>query len=93
VRSKLSSGGEGEDGKHMMQARSFSKAIAIEGSLITNPDQAANYLLERWPVSGGEQYEFAKRVCLEAIEGKREPDDARAALVLAAREAGISATA
>jgi hypothetical protein len=73
-----------------MEARSFSKAIEIEESLISNPDLAANYLLEHWPVSSGERYEFAKRVCLEAIEGNPGPDDARAELLLAAREVGIS---
>ena len=67
----------------------FSRPIDIDGITISDADQAASYLLDHWPADSGERYDFAKRVCLEVIEGKRDPEDARAAFLLAAREAGV----
>ncbi len=72
-----------------MAPTTFSRPIDIDGISIGDADQAASYLLDHWPVDSGERYDFAKRVCLEVIEGKRDPDDARAAFLLAAREAGV----
>ncbi|WP_454818387.1 DUF982 domain-containing protein [Labrys neptuniae] len=70
----------------------FTRPINIDGITIGDADAAADYLLNNWPADSGERYDFAKRVCLEAIEGKRDPEDARAAFLLAAEEAGVILT-
>jgi hypothetical protein len=56
---------------------------------VSSVDEAANYLLNDWPLDEGERYDFAKRVCLEAMEGRRMADEARAAFMLALDEAGM----
>ncbi|MBP0581113.1 DUF982 domain-containing protein [Labrys sp. LIt4] len=72
-----------------MASIAFTHPIDIDGISISDADAAADYLLNNWPVDSGERYDFAKRVCLEVIEGKRDPEDARAAFLLAAEEAGV----
>lgn len=51
--------------------------------------QAAEVLLNSWPISHGEKLEAAKRTCLPALEGKLAADATRAAFIDAAREAGF----
>ena len=75
-----------------MTSTTFTHPINIDGITIGDASEAADYLLNNWPVDSGERYDFAKRVCLEAIEGKRDPEDARAAFLLAAEEAGVILT-
>ncbi|QEN84830.1 DUF982 domain-containing protein [Labrys sp. KNU-23] len=72
-----------------MEHAKFSQPVEVNGLAIADADQAASFLLEYWPVAEGEYYEQAKLACVEAIAGKRDPDDARAAFVFAADEAGV----
>jgi len=57
---------------------------------INSVHQAAELLLEYWPVENGEEYVAAVRICLEAMLGAVPPETVREALIKAAREAGIS---
>ncbi|MGN8119512.1 DUF982 domain-containing protein [Labrys sp. KNU-23] len=75
-----------------MAHTAFSRPLVIEEIVIADVNQAAEYLVEDWPIDHGDRYEFARRVCLEVIEGKRDPEDARQAFILAAGEAGITIT-
>ena len=52
--------------------------------------QAASWaMIEAWPLDDGPALDRALLVCAGVIEGKRKTDDARAAFVAAATEAGI----
>jgi len=57
---------------------------------VNSVHQAAELLLEHWPVGNGEDYVAAVRICLEAMLGDVPPETVREALIRAAREAGIS---
>lgn len=51
----------------------------------------AEVLLTQWPVTDGEAYQEALRVCLDVLENPARPaEDARAAFVAAARDAGVT---
>lgn len=55
--------------------------------------QLADCLLEKWPIREAdrdEAYVEAARICIEAIEDRATPEDARAAFVAACRSADIS---
>ncbi len=58
---------------------------------ITDVHSAARWLLERWPSSVNKPRSFAKavRLCLAAVDGTVEVDQAREAFVMAADDAGI----
>jgi hypothetical protein len=60
--------------------------------VVTSTDEASHYLLNRWPVEGGEKYIEARKICLDVLAGLRTPDDARTAFVAAAAEAGMPVT-
>ncbi|MBZ9775255.1 DUF982 domain-containing protein [Mesorhizobium sp. CO1-1-8] len=51
--------------------------------------QAADILLNRWPVATGQKHMVARKVCLAVLEGKKEVSAARAAFINAAIEADI----
>ncbi len=51
---------------------------------------AAEALLNHWPVDDGEEYLMAIHACVDAIHGRIGPDAVRDALVKAAEEAGVS---
>ncbi|MEI1248204.1 DUF982 domain-containing protein [Rhizobium aouanii] len=51
--------------------------------------QAAEMLTVGWPIDDGEEYLIAIRACRNAIHGEIPAEDARAALIRAADEAGI----
>ena len=57
---------------------------------INSVHQAAELLLEYWPVDNGEEYVAAVRICLEAMLGAVSAEAVREALIKAAQEAGIS---
>lgn len=57
--------------------------------VVASTVEAAEFLLERWPVEPGPLHMRARVACLEVLEGKMPPDHARAAFVAAAHEAGI----
>ncbi|AYG62698.1 DUF982 domain-containing protein [Rhizobium jaguaris] len=52
--------------------------------------EAAETLLEHWPIEDGEEYVTAVRICLDAMMGVTCPEAAREAFIKAAKEAGIS---
>ncbi|MEK1895069.1 MAG: DUF982 domain-containing protein [Rhizobium sp.] len=51
--------------------------------------EMAETLMLGWPSDDGEEYVTAVKICLDAILGKLPAQDARAALIRAAEEAGI----
>lgn len=53
--------------------------------------EAAEVLLEEWPVDEGEEFLVAVKTCLDVITGKIEPEKLHEAIVRAAYEAGIAA--
>jgi hypothetical protein len=53
-------------------------------------DDLARSLLYRWPEDDrGDEWIIAQTMCLEAMEGVRDPEQARAAFVAAAQAAGM----
>lgn len=60
--------------------------------VVASTDEASHYLLNRWPVEGGEKYIEARKVCLDVLAGLRAPEDARSAFIAAAVEAGMLIT-
>ncbi|MGO7367463.1 DUF982 domain-containing protein [Rhizobium ruizarguesonis] len=58
--------------------------------LVATLGQAAEILMDGWPVDDGEEYLIAIRACRDAIHGEVPSEDAREALIHAADEAGIS---
>ncbi|ASR10849.1 MULTISPECIES: DUF982 domain-containing protein [Rhizobium] len=67
--------------------------LVVSGSekykLVATLFQAAEMLTASWPVDDGEEYLIAIRACRNAIHGEIPAQDARAALIRAADEAGI----
>jgi hypothetical protein len=51
--------------------------------------QAADILMNRWPVATGQRHMVARKACLAVLEGKKEASVARAAFINAAIEADI----
>lgn len=58
---------------------------------IESTEAATDYLLSHWPRDpGGNAFDAAKAVLLDAFDGKRPPSEARQAFVAALREANIA---
>jgi hypothetical protein len=56
----------------------------------TSLDQLGETLLYRWPHDHrGKEWLDAQKICLECMEGSREPEQARAAFLVAAQAAGL----
>jgi hypothetical protein len=67
-------------------------ALGRTGRTVFNVDrvaQAADILMNRWPVATGQRHTVARKACLAVLEGKREAWVARAAFLDAAIEADI----
>jgi Protein of unknown function (DUF982) len=78
-----------------MENKPWSKPVAFEAHpgtcrVVASTDEASHYLLNRWPVEGGEHYIEARKVCLDVLAGLRTPEDARAAFLAATAEAGMA---
>lgn len=56
---------------------------------ITSTAEAARVLVEDWPTSTGKELKRAKAACLAVLAGTGDPDEARAAFLKAASEAGV----
>ena len=56
---------------------------------VRTTEDAAQCLMERWPVDSGVAFTEALKACLEALEGNASSDAAREAFVDAAVEANI----
>jgi hypothetical protein len=67
--------------------------LVVNGSekkLVATLFQAAEMLTVGWPIDDAEEYLIAIRACRNAIHGEIPAQNARAALIRAADEAGIS---
>jgi hypothetical protein len=75
--------------------RPFSAVTLVMGGTegyrrVNSVQDAAETLLEHWPIEDGEEYVTAVRICLDAMMGVVCPEAAREAFIKAAEEAGIS---
>lgn len=57
--------------------------------MVSSAAEAARILLESWPVDEGEAFLAAKAACLLVLEGRMPAEEARAAFLAAAAEAGV----
>lgn len=53
---------------------------------VTNTEEAARYLVKRWPGETGPAQRAARETCLAVLAGIREPEDARTAFIIACEE-------
>ena len=79
-----------------MQDQRFDEPVKValgrSGNTIFNVErvaQAADILINRWPVVTGQRHMVARKACLAVLEGTREAWVARAAFINAAIEADI----
>jgi hypothetical protein len=77
-----------------MDPKSWSSPVKFETGIgqyriVATTADAARFLLDRWPVEGGEAHEAARLACLDALEGEVPAEMARAAFVEACEEAGM----
>lgn len=56
---------------------------------ISSTAEAARVLLDDWPVDEGASFLSAKSLCLAALEGVIDHEEARQAFLKAAEEAGV----
>ncbi|RUX91139.1 MULTISPECIES: DUF982 domain-containing protein [unclassified Mesorhizobium] len=73
-------------------AMPVSVALGRSGNVIYKVErvaQAADILLNRWPVATGKSHVAARKACLAVLEGIKEASVARAAFVKAATDADI----
>jgi hypothetical protein len=78
-----------------MQGQYWKNAVLLEFNghgtrTVTSTDDAARCLLYRWPDQSSKAYHRAKGMCLDALEGRKPDEDARAAFLDAARAARIT---
>ena len=73
---------------HTFEPLSFEVGLA-RFRTINTVEQAGRYLLEDWPEVPGPLHLRARQVCLQALQGEREPSKARAAFIAALEEAEI----
>lgn len=58
-------------------------------SVIHSVEEAADALLREWPTDDGEDFCEAVKVCFEGMHDRASPEEVRAALIRAAREAHV----
>lgn len=56
---------------------------------VTSTAEAADYLLHKWPVSGGNKHLAARKACMAVLQGLKASHVARKAFAEAADEADI----
>lgn len=54
-----------------------------------SPEEAANVLLNHWPIEGGDKHLLARKACLDALSGSVPAELARKAFIEACDEAGM----
>lgn len=59
--------------------------------IVRTARQAAEILMQDWPIDDGEEFFSAVKACLDVINGDTEPDRLRQAIIRAAAEAGVAA--
>lgn len=77
-----------------MSNKRFNSPVAFLASnrtvrQVTDTEEALYYLESRWPTEGGRCHRAARRILMEAIEGSRPVSEARRAVVIALKEAGL----
>jgi hypothetical protein len=79
-----------------MDPKRWSKPVTFEENArgnyrtIISTREASRVLLTKWPTGSGRQYRRATQVCLDVLDGKRPPSEARQAFLDAAREARVA---
>nr|ALS91406.1 protein of unknown function (DUF982) [uncultured bacterium] len=58
---------------------------------VTSAQDAADFLMQDWPTHRTQRHREALEACLKVLEGYRSVEDARVALVAAAKEAKLLA--
>jgi hypothetical protein len=59
-----------------------------EFRVVGSTREAANILLNRWPVKGGDAHRYAILICYAVLDGELPPNEARHAFILAVEESG-----
>ncbi|KQV16346.1 hypothetical protein ASC97_11255 [Rhizobium sp. Root1203] len=78
-----------------MHTKKWSRPISYaspqtgEFKTIGSANEAIAVLREKWPVAKGRHLQDAQKICLEVLEGKRPPAEARRAFIAAAVEANL----
>lgn len=78
-----------------MDPKRWSKPVTFEEDsrggyrTIVTTKEAARVLLTNWPVDRGRRYRKARQICLDVLEGKTVPSEARKAFLEAAKEADV----
>ncbi|MBD0416202.1 DUF982 domain-containing protein [Oryzicola mucosus] len=81
----------------MSEDKSFSQPVVLHipsikrDVHIRDASQALNSLTSLWPSQRGARHRDAVETCLKVLDGHRSAEDARMALIEAAREAGLLA--
>ena len=77
-----------------MNVRLWSTPVRLETRagqfrLIASAEEASDFLLNHWPVDGGDKHLSARRACVEALAGSIPTSLARKAFIEACEEAGM----
>lgn len=81
----------------MMDEKPFDKPVTLElGRVghyrrIDTTREAAECLMTTWPLNRGARHRDAVETCLKVLDGHRSTEDARRALVEAAKESNVLA--
>jgi hypothetical protein len=81
----------------MMDQKPFDKPVTLElGRVghfrrIDNTREAVECLMTVWPLNRGARHRDAVETCLKVLDGHRATEDARRALIDAARESAVLA--
>lgn len=79
-----------------MDPKRWSRPVTFEEGMrgnyrtITSTGEAARVLSSRWPIAKGREYRRAQQVCVDVLDGKKPPSEARKAFLEAARAARVS---
>jgi hypothetical protein len=80
-----------------MYDRVWTKPISVDlpeigKVVISTTREAADCLIDHWPVDYSKAYDEALRICLEVYEGNEMPEAAREAFIVAAGVVAVSVT-
>jgi hypothetical protein len=78
-----------------MDPKRWSKPLTLESPklgrhhTINSTSEAALVLKNNWPIKRGQNLKRARKTCLEVLDGKKAPSEARSAFIAAAVEAHV----
>lgn len=78
-----------------MDPKRWSRPVTFEENVrgsyrtIISTKEASRILLTKWPTVSGREYRRAQQVCLDVLDGKKPPSEARKAFLDAAKEARV----